>query len=431
MGQYEWLVLTCRACRRVIKLAPAMAGKHVICPHCRTKISVPKDAPVIEETAEQSFIPTARATEEGSSLRGREEWEVGQRPIGGELQFKEMLHSTADPAMKPYQRKKKQRANPHRRHGEDAPAEAEDGTRRRKQRRKVRSSGAAFAKTFTQGLVIAVLLLLGMVGWLAWEKWHRPKPEPVRPPEAVQQLPTTQLTPGADGQPKLETRHFGEYGAALETAARRFAAAPTVDELLPLLRDRTRVEPKVRAYYSGARAWQPLEINNKFQPDDSLVVDGDFIVLELQFPNGDSKPVTFERTGETFLADWESFTGYGELPWEELREQRPQQPVLMRVVVERSVRTEYWDGVFSDHTTHHCFLLRDMDSNHFLSGYTVKDSPTDIKLRQFLQPAPPPANNLMHCFAVVRLSYPANSENRQQVLINEVLEKGWVFRADQ
>jgi len=424
MGQHEWLVITCRACRRVIKLPPALAGQQVICPHCRTKIRVAKDAPVIQEPAEQSQIPVARVQEDGTNLRGREEWEVGQRQIGGELNFKERLHSTSDPQMQRNLHRRKHR-RPSR---EDAVPEFDDPERRRKRRRRNHSGGAEFARTLTTGLIVAIVLLLGVVAYLVWKVWY-PKGEPLRSPGLVQQEPEA-LPSGTDGQEKLETRRYADYGPALAAAVRKFAAATSVDELLPLVRDRARVEPKIRAWHTGERAWQPMEISNRFDLTDTLMTDGEFIVLYLEFPHGETRPLTLERSGETFLADWESFTGYGEMTWEELREKMPQTPVLMRVVVERGPRTEYWDGVFSNHTTHHCYQLRDLKSNYFLSGYTERHSSADLKLRQYLQMTAEPGRDLQSCFAVVRVSYPPGSENKQQVLISEVLERGWVFRAD-
>jgi hypothetical protein len=423
MGQYEWLVITCRACRRVVKLPPAMAGRQVICPHCRTKIKVAKDAPVIEEAQEKSHIPGARIQEDATNLRGREEWEVGQRQIGGELNFKERLHSTADPEMQRDPHRKKHR-RPAR---EEAVPEFDDPSRRRRRRRRSRSGGGDFAKTMTNGLIVAIVLLLGVIAYLTWKVWY-PKGEPLRSQGLAQQEPPAP-TLGSDGREQLELRRFSDYGPALAAAVRKFAAAASVDELLPLVRDRERVEPKMRSWHTGPRAWRPMEINNKFEPNDSPIVDGEFIIVDLQFPNGDSRPLTLERAGDTFLADWESFTGYSEMSWEELREKMPQSPVLMRVVVERSPRTEYWDGVFSDHTSHHCYLLRDRESNHFLSGYAKKDTAPDVTLRRSLKPVPPAGSDLTSCHAVVRISYPPGSANKQQVLIEEVMENGWVFRS--
>ncbi len=435
MENYEWLVFTCRACRRVIKLAPAMAGKHVICPHCRTKITVPKDAPIIEEAPAPSHIPAAR-TDEGlvTQLRGpgKEDWEVHRRPTGGDLEFRERLHATSAPEMQPDPDKAMKRVNMRRRKHESTHRDFDDpeDSLRRKRHRKSKNKGAEFNQTFVRGLVTAVILLAIAAAWLGWKAWEDNKAaRSVRAAEGEKAIREAKAAQNPAGGAKLETRIFSEYGPALITAVRKFVSAPTIEELLPLVRDRERVEPKIRAYYTAERPWKPVEINNKFEPSDMFTVDGDFIVLQLVLPNYAEMPVSFERKGDTFLADWESFTGYGEMSWEELQAKRPVQPVLMRVVVEKSANTDYWNEAFTDHTTHNCYLLRDPGSDYHVSGYTRKDSPPDVQLQRWLKPLPLPAS-IRRTLAVVRLRYPPNSKGAHQVEIVEFLENGWVFRPD-
>ncbi len=432
MEKYEWLVFTCRACRRVIKLAPAMAGKHVVCPHCRTKVTVPKDAAIIEEAPAQSQIPAAR-TDDGmmSQLRGtgREAWEVGGRVTGGDVEFRERLHTTSAPEMQPDPDKAMRRVNMRRKKHESLHKDFDDPEEslRRKRHRKTKNKGAAFNQTFVRMLVFFVIVLAITAGWLGWKEWHKPKPQQVHKPTHVQNAPEEPAQ--SPGGTKLDMRSFAEYGPALVATVRKFVSAPTIEDLLPLVRDRQRVEAKVRAYYTTERPWKPLEINNRFEPSDQFTVDGDFIVLQLVLANFDEMPISLERKGDTFLVDWESFTGYGEMSWDEFQAKRPVLPVVMRVVVERSRNTDYWNEAFTDHTTHTCYLLRDLKNEHHLSGYALQTSPVDSKLRQYLTPLPPPAS-LQRTLAVLRLRYPPNSKGAHQVEIVEFLENGWVFRPE-
>ncbi len=435
MEKYEWLVFTCRACRRVIKLAPAMAGKHVICPHCRTKITVPKDAPVIEEAPAQSHIPSAR-TDEGpvSQLRGpgKEDWERSRRPTGGDLEFRERLHATSAPEMQPDPDKAMRRVNMRRRKHDSIHKDFDDpeDSLRRKRHRKSKNKGAAFNQTFVRGLVTAVILFAIAAAWLGWKAYENNKAaRSAKAGEGAKAAQEAKAALNPAGGAILETRTYSDYGPALVTAVRKFVSAPTIEEMLPLVRDRERVEPKIRAYYTAERPWKPIEVNNKFEPSEMFAVDGDFIVLQLVLANYAEMPVSFERKGETFFADWESFTGYGEMSWDELQEKRPGQPVLMRVVIEKSINTDYWNEAFTDHTTHNCYLLRDLKNDHRISGYTRKDSAPDVQLRRWLKPLPQPAS-LCRALAVVSLRYPVNSKGAHQVEIVEFLENGWVFRPD-
>ena len=222
---------------------------------------------------------------------------------------------------------------------------------------------------------------------------------------------------------------MADYGPELRETLRKFVSAPTIDEMLPLVRDRERVEPKIRAYYTPEKPWKPLEINNTFEPGDQFTVDGDFIVLQLVLANFDQLPISLEHRGDKFLVDWESFTGWGEMSWAELTEKRPHLPVVMRVVIEKSRNTDYFNDAFSNPQTHNCYLVRDFASQHILSGYTVKDSPPDVKIRQYLQRLPEPAE-MLRTLAVVRLRYPQDAKGPQQVEIVEFLENGWVVRPD-
>jgi hypothetical protein len=436
MDQYEWIVFSCRACKGVVKLSPGLAGKQVICPRCRTKVSVPKDAVIVKEDAPHNPIPASRSSDNlMSRVRGpgREEWEVGNRPIGGDLEFRERLQDTSSPEMQPGApgQPKVRKVNMKRRKLERTHPDFDDpdhAVRRRTSRRKLRSHGQRFGRKFVRVLVAAVIVLAAIAGWLAWKQYHQPTPEPSYKPEFVQK--NTPLENAPDGKRKLETRSMAEYGPALREAVTRFVSARGVEDLLPLVRDRERVEKKIRAYYTPDNPWKPIEINNRFEPSDQFTVDGDFIVLQLVLANFDEIPISLERRGDEFLVDWESFTGYGEMSWHELTTKRPQHPVLMRVVIEKSLTTDYFNDTFSNPDTHHCYLLRDLRSEHLLSGYAAIDSTADSKIRQYLQPLAQPAAKF-RTLAVVHLRYPPNAKNSRQVEITDFLENGWVFRRDE
>jgi hypothetical protein len=221
---------------------------------------------------------------------------------------------------------------------------------------------------------------------------------------------------------------MAEYGPALRDAVRRFLTAPTVDEMLKLVRDRERVEPKIRAWYSQDNPWKPIEVR-AFEPGETVRVSGEFITFDLDLPNFEKIPIGLERNGSAFLVDWECFVGYGDVTWDQLMKDRPQQPVLMRVVLEYSPETDYFNGVFSDSSRYHCYRIRNPKSTHTLSGYCPKESPLDTVIRRNLRLETPPSN-VYSAHAVIRLRYPASGSANNQVEITEFLENGWVFRPD-
>lgn len=411
-----------------------MAGNNVVCPHCRTKVAVPKDAAVIEEAHSQNQIPASRTKEDASAAlrgKGREGWEVGNKPIGGDLAFREKLNSTTLPELRPgVVGTELRRANFKRRRHDELHRDFDDPEApQRRRRRKERTRHLSFADTFVRGLVIAVILMTGVAGWMGWKlyKERHAERKPVRP-TMVQSSPDEEA-PGPDG-PRLERRSPAEYGPALRDVVARFTSAKTVDEILPLVRDRERLEPKIRAYYSGENPWKPIEIRNNQAVDEAFAVEGDFIVLTLSLANFDDQPISLERKGDSFLVDWESFTGYGEMSWQEFMEERPRTPVLMRVIIEKGPSTEYFNGPFPDASTHSCYQLRDMSAQHQISGYVLKNSALDGKIRKHLQKAPAPAVATLRTLAIVRVSYTETTDGPHQVAITDFLENGWVFRPD-
>jgi hypothetical protein len=446
MAQTEWIVFTCRACRGLIKLSPGLAAAgSVICPRCRTKVSVPKDASRIQEDGEARSLPAARNVEPGfTTLRGqqREEWEVGNRPIGGDLEFRERLHQTTEPTFKNEPgRPAMERVNMRRRKYESthrdfdslpeavAAQESESGSsghrsRRRGSRRHYENKGKAFADTFNRMLIGAVVILAGVAGWLIWERQRKKVTGP--PPRTYTQV-KDELPQDPDG-PRLEQRSIAEYAPQLAAVVRKFTAASTVDEFLPLLRDRQRVEPFVRSYYSPQRPWEPFEVRNKFVPSEMAGIDGNFVHLQLIRLNYEATAIVLERHGDSFLIDWESFTGHGELTWEDFVRTRPEKPVLMRVFVEQSRIHDYYNEDFTDKTKWNCMLLRDLSGSHQFSGYTERQSAADTALKQRLY-QPGAQDIVRRATAVLKIRFAPGGKSRKQVEITEFVEDGWVFRA--
>jgi hypothetical protein len=453
MAQTEWIVFTCRACRGLIKLSPGLAAAgSVICPRCRTKVSVPKDASRIQEDGESGSLPPARNVEPANTtLRGprREEWEVGNRPIGGDLEFRERLHQTTEPEFKhDPSRPTMARVNTRRRKYErthsdfdsmpEAAADQEDEaagegshgsggrrSRRRGSRRHYQNRGKEFADTFNRMLIGAVVILAAVAGWLLWDRLKKKDSGP--PPRSYAQI-KMELPQDADG-PKLEQRSMTEFGPRLAAVVRQFVSAPTVEELLPLVRDRQRVEPLLRAHYTPEHPWTPFEIRNTFEASERAGIEGNFIHLELSKLNFETVDIVLERTGESFLVDWESFTGHGELTWDAFIKTRPEKPVLMRVQIEKSRAAEYYNEDFTDKTKWNCVLLRDTSGTHLLSGYTARESPADTALKQRLY-IPGVQDSIRRATAVLKLRFAPGGKSARQVEITEFVEHGWVFRPD-
>lgn len=99
-----------------------------------------------------------------------------------------------------------------------------------------------------------------------------------------------------------------------------YASAPIVDELLPLLRDRKRVEPLVRASHQGAtisKTWDPGE---NFEWRVVSTEQKPFGILTGLLQNFDEFTAYFVIEGEDLYLDWEATVGYGTATFAELKQ---------------------------------------------------------------------------------------------------------------
>lgn len=249
----------------------------------------------------------------------------------------------------------------------------------------------------------AVLVVLVLAG-IFWQRIHRPATATVARPSAV--VP-------------LELQGISDFRSQVWEVARQFCAAPNAEALIPLIREPERVGPKLRQFYDSENPWFPIALGP--QPDlSALEVHRDFVVFHLPLADFSTHPIALEQTPAGFRVDWESFTGYSDLSWAELRRTRPRQPVVLRAVVRPS---DYFNLDFPSAATHHCYQISDQHSDHVLYGYVPADGDVELQIKKILLTEP-------MVLAVLRVRYPQNSTNDRQLEITEVLEKGWIFRED-
>jgi len=387
MSQPE-IVLNCQACGGKLRAPRSAIGTTVGCPTCKTGVFVPDPTP-------KGFTPSVMIVDPRRKLGVESLKDTAS--TGVEDAFKERLRRTTEDIYRvdpnnPVMKRRDMRKLKHAKN-----LTSWDNAPQRRQR-SARSRRILFALYAATGLI---LLLMGTIFWKSVKSTGRR-------PEATVIAPKT-----------LETVATSEFSEQLWETIQNFCTAPTASDLLPFIRDPRRVGPKLIKYYNAENPWVPLALGEKPNLSD-LEVHRDFIVLNLPLKDYTTIPLGLEKTKEGFLVDWESFTGYCELPWPELRQKRPRTPVLVRAVISP---TEYFNLDFPSATTHRSYRISDLHSDHVLYGYVPMDGPADLQIKKTLLDAP-------SVHVVLRVRYPLNSTNDRQLEITEVLEKGWIFRED-
>lgn len=150
--------------------------------------------------------------------------------------------------------------------------------------------------------------------------------EPAPPAPASQPAPPTPVLPAAaEDMP-------ARLAAARETL-RRFAFAAKPDDLVPLVRDGTRLRSAIRQFYQAPhRRLEPRELEIEGTARPLLLGDQRFLVMAV--PWGDSgAPVEFvleePADGSPPLVDWQALVGHNPVP---LAPPLPDTPTTFRAV---------------------------------------------------------------------------------------------------
>ncbi|WP_367872057.1 hypothetical protein [Luteolibacter sp. Populi] len=206
---------------------------------------------------------------------------------------------------------------------------------------------------------------------------------------------------------------------SVESVVKRFLAADSIDEILPLIRDPERVKPLIE------QAWKlkppvPVKFQNMplFRPE---TLDGKpFWVVQAEVAGGPLQSLLLEQTGPTEAkVDWETFVCYQPVPWDRYVTERPSgQAMEFRVWAMRDV---HFVHEFSDSGHWRCFRLTTRDSGEVLFGYAPAGSEVAKMLEVYCDGAP------SHVATVIlSLRVPEHGTSPRGVVIEKMVEPRWV-----
>ncbi len=226
------------------------------------------------------------------------------------------------------------------------------------------------------------------------------------------QLPR-EIPPGEDVQEIRNSNLQEELGKIIKLVE-RFLAAKTVGELLESTRRDPVLEEKIRKYYR-THELTPV-IPKEVASGGRILKTRNYWAVDVVMPDTSVKPITVERVESGYVVDWESWVGYSEMSWEELRQLRPREPVLFRVLCSP---VQYYNYGFSDDRKWRSYRLESPDRKHTFYGYVERLSAQergltrhDVRADQVLA-------------FILRIRFTDDS-GPDQVIIDEVVNSGWV-----
>lgn len=235
----------------------------------------------------------------------------------------------------------------------------------------------------------------------------------------------TSLAQGLETPKRISFRSAGEVEVKPETdpmevALESFLQAATVEAKLAQVHDPARVEAAMRAYYQKHQVG-PLSYSHVERFPQKL--QGGFTEFRVVLRDGTRKFAAVVQTPEGARVDWASFVALGDLEWEQMREIRPEKPVLMRVLASRGDR---FSGSFSDSQALSCVHLVPAanPSAGAVFGYVPKESDLGRQIAVWLASAGSDPIPL-----TVKIAYPQDAISHDQAWISEVVVPGWVTLA--
>lgn len=214
--------------------------------------------------------------------------------------------------------------------------------------------------------------------------------------------------------PKIMQRSEAEFLALAQPIAEAFFAASEVGQILPLIRDRDRVEAHIRAHYPDGKI-EPTGIS-KFNSTGRVSYRDSFAAVAIQTDDFEKKQLAYVDGADGLKIDWESWVGWSEMPWDKLIESRPASPVLVRAMLKW---VDYYNFNFSDESKWRSYRLVSPDGEHTLYGYAARNSLLDQRLR--------PGEQSATVAVTLKIRFPEETESRNQALIDEYVSDGWVI----
>ena len=200
-----------------------------------------------------------------------------------------------------------------------------------------------------------------------------------------------------------------------------YAKATAVDQVLPLVRDRARVEAALR------ERWQPMGMPADWHvPDDSkweILKTGD---LEYGYLAGllpDITPFRFYivQEGDKALLDWEASSGYSETRFGSLAKKQGEGGVVRGFISPGDLYT------FSvPEKDYQCFRITSPDAATAIWGYAKRTEPVAEELAALFRPGAIPREMLSEYPVTLKLSKAPEESLPNQWLITEMLHMEWI-----
>ncbi len=257
-------------------------------------------------------------------------------------------------------------------------------------------SGKPFPLTGV-AMVMAGALVVG--GWLLWTHSGND--------EAMARLAAQEVAANA------ERNRF--LAMAQEIVAREDWRA-----MIPDIRQPERVQPIMRHFYAR-KPHEPVKLLTTAEPAHVHVGNSHIWQAIAQDADGNSRFIAFEKRGEQWRLDWEAFVNMAHENWQAFKKERPASPTILRVIMTRCspLQSELSDARLPRENALGVRLWQ-KNRTDSLVAIVEKDSFLGWQIEENV---PWNAGALF----IVEASYPIDSQARERVRIDRILQRRWLY----
>ncbi|MEO8617692.1 MAG: hypothetical protein ABI600_21365 [Luteolibacter sp.] len=360
----RWSGFVCPDCRFVFRVPRDHDGKGIVCPSCRRILRIPAPG----DTPPALIVPLRRVSAA-------------------------MANDVSQPQATKRRRRGK-KVDP----SENLEWESQNRNIRRGEKQQMRMMMIGGGGLF-------VMLVLGVIVAQHGKSNGRP-PGPGGVSKQV--LSSPKAAPPAAAQ-----RSEVALASEAEVLARKFLLATRVEEILPLVRNPGRAEPRMRQYYPDGKI-AALGLS-QFNSSGSPYTRGLTTSFSVTTRDQEEKAIAFFDGPQGLKIDWESWVGWSEMPWQKFLSEKPATGHVFRVTL---AAIDYYNFDFKDDGKWQSFRLESPDQEYSIYGYVEKGSLLDKQIQ--------PAGDAKVVPLMVSLKFPERGTSPNQVLIERLVGEGWV-----
>jgi hypothetical protein len=217
--------------------------------------------------------------------------------------------------------------------------------------------------------------------------------------------------------PTNTRRTDAAFLAEAEPLTRKFLEACRIEDLLPLVRNPSVAEARMRRHYSAGEIAAPGMV--AFNTASEILRTGTTSILKSRTRSHDEIALAYVETPQGIKIDWESWVGWSDMSWQQFLTTKPTAGQVFRLVL---CPTDYYNFAFANDNKWQAYRLTSPDGGNLLYGYAERGSVMNSKLRPSLDNQQTPL--------MLALKFPENATSNNQVLIEKIVAEGWVLESE-